>query len=65
MKYFLLRKRMADLEIQTYNVQGLGGIGKRTDIFNCLRNLNSDIYCLQETHFTDTKKTINKKYIEW
>ena len=56
MKYFLLRKRMADLKILTYNVQGLGGISKRTDIFDFLRNLNSDIYCLQETHFTDTEK---------
>ena len=57
MKYFLLRKRMADLKILTYNVQGFfGGISKRTDIFDFLRNLNSDTYCLQETHFTDTEK---------
>ena len=56
MKYSLLRKRMADLKILTYNVQGLGGISKRTDIFDFLRNQNSDIYCLQETHFTDTEK---------
>ena len=56
MKYFLLRKRMADLKQLTYNVQGLGGISKITDIFDFLRNLNSDIYCLQETHFSDTEK---------
>ena len=27
-----------------------------TDIFDFLKNLKSDIYCLQETHFTDTEK---------
>ena len=46
--------RMAELKILTYNVQGLGGISKRTDIFDFLKKLNFDIYCLQETHFTDT-----------
>ena len=47
---------MADLKILTYNVQGLGGIDKRTDIFDFLKDQNSDIYCLQETHFTDKEK---------
>lgn len=42
---------MADLKLLTYNVQGIGGISKRTDIFDYLRNMNFDIYCLQETHF--------------
>lgn len=36
--------RMADLKILTYNVQGLGGIDKRTDIFDFLKDQNSDIY---------------------
>ena len=48
--------RMAELKILKYNVQGLGGISKRTDIFDFLKNLNFDIYCLQETHFTDTER---------
>ena len=47
---------MAELKILTYNVQGLGGISKRTDIFDVLKNLNFDIYCLQETYFTETEK---------
>lgn len=52
--------RMAELKILTYNVQGLGGISKRTDIFDFLENLNFDIYCLQETHFTDTERHLIK-----
>ena len=42
-----------DLKILTYNVQGIGGISKRTDVFDYLQNMNFDIYCLQETHFKD------------
>ena len=30
--------------------------GKRTDIFDFLRNTDCDIYCLQETYFTDTEE---------
>ena len=51
--------RLAELKILTYNVQGLGGISKRTDIFDVLKNLNFDIYCFDiycETHFTETEK---------
>ena len=49
---------MADLKILTYNVQGIGGIGKRTDIFEFLKNMDFDIYCLQETHFTDNEEIL-------
>ena len=42
----------------TYNVQGIGGISKRTDIFEFLQNLDFDIYCLQETHFTDEEEAL-------
>ena len=49
---------MADLKILTYNVQGIGGISKRTDIFEFLQNLDFDIYCLQETHFTDEEEAL-------
>ena len=48
--------KMAELKILSYNTQGIGGISKRTDIFDFLRNTNCDIYCLQETHFTDTEE---------
>ena len=48
--------KMAELKILSYNAQGIGGISKRTDIFDFLRNTNCDIYCLQETHFTDTEE---------
>ena len=47
---------MAGRKILIYNVQGIGGISKRTDIFEFLQNLNFDIYCLQETHFTDEEE---------
>ena len=43
---------MADLKIFSYNTQGLGGINKRTDIFEFLKAKRMDIYCLQDTHFT-------------
>ena len=49
---------MADLKILTYNVQGIGGISKRTDIFEFLQNLDFDIYCLQETHFPDEEEAL-------
>ena len=49
---------MADLKVLTYNVQGIGGISKRTDIFEFLQNLDFDIYCLQETHFTDEEEVL-------
>ena len=48
--------KMAELKILSYNAQGIGGISKRTDFFDFLRNTNCDIYCLQETHFTDTEE---------
>ena len=51
---------MAELKILTYHVQGLGEISKRTDIFDFLKNLNFDIYCLRETHFTDTEKHLKR-----
>ena len=42
----------------SYNVQGLGDISKRTDVFDFLKNTNFDIYCLQETHFTDREEKL-------
>ena len=49
---------MADLQIITYNTQGLQGIQKRLDIFDYLKNKKCHIYCLQDTHFT-AKDEIN------
>ena len=31
--------------------EGLQGTEKRTDIFEYLKNMRQDIYCLQDTHF--------------
>lgn len=48
---------MVDIHILTYNVQGLGGISKRVDIFDYLKKKKMDIYCLQDTHFTDADES--------
>ena len=40
------------LKVLSVNCQGLGDINKRRDVFNYLRNMNHNIYCLQDTHFT-------------
>ena len=42
---------MADLHVLSYNTQGLQGIEKRVDIFEYLKNMRQDIYCLQDTHY--------------
>jgi exonuclease III len=36
-----------------YNCQGLGCHEKRKDVFNYLKSKKCDIYCLQDTHFTE------------
>ena len=43
---------MAELKILTFNTQGLGGIKKQKDVLHYLKNMNFDIFCLQDTHFT-------------
>ena len=48
--------KMVVLKILSYNAQGIRGINKRTYIFDFSRNTNYGIYCLQETHFTDTEE---------
>ena len=40
------------VKILSVNCQGLGDIAKRRDVFNYLRSLNYNIYCLQDTHFS-------------
>ena len=41
------------------NVRGLGHSYKRADTLSYLKSRNYSIYCLQETHFTDS----DEKYI--
>ena len=41
------------------NCQGLGGLSKRKDVFNYLKQKKYSIYCLQDTHFTHKEE----KYI--
>ena len=45
---------MAELKILSFNTQGLGGIKKQKDVFQYLNDKNFDIYCLQDTHFTNS-----------
>lgn len=47
------------VRIISVNCQGLGDIAKRKDVFNYLRALECNIYCLQDTHFShDTEDEI-------
>ena len=43
-----------ELKISTFNVNGIGNIKKRRDIFCYLREQKSDIYLLQETHIKES-----------
>ena len=43
---------MAELKVLSFNTQGLGGIKEQKDVFHYLKNMNFDIFCLQDTHFT-------------
>jgi len=53
----------SNLNIVSLNCRGLNGKLKRLKVFNYLKELNANIYCLQDTHFTpDMYKTI---YSEW
>ena len=44
---------MANIEIISVNCQGLHDKNKRFDVLSYLKNMNYDIYCLQDTHFTE------------
>lgn len=39
------------VKIVSVNCQALGDIAKRRDVFNYLRSLKYNLYCLQDTHF--------------
>ena len=51
------------VDIISLNCQGLGNNVKRRDVFNYIRNFNANIYCLQDTHFTQDKEIIIRS--EW
>lgn len=44
---------MGSLKILSVNCQGLGDIEKRRDVFNFLKSKKCNIYCIQDTHFTN------------
>ena len=47
---------MAKISLISVNVQGLGNQQKRRDVFHYLRQKNSSIYFLQDTHFTNKQE---------
>ena len=51
------------VEITSMNCQGLGSFKKWKNVFQYLRKLNKNIYCLQDTHFTE--KIENQIRNEW
>ena len=46
---------MSELKIMSLNCRGLGGHEKRRDVINYIKNLDFDIYFLQDTHLTQRK----------
>ena len=44
--------------ITSMNCRGLRDFKKRKDVFGYLRNLNSNIYCLQDTHIVDNDERL-------
>lgn len=53
LKLHLKLLKMTSLKIITVNCQGLGDPEKRSDVLNYYKSMNYNIYCLQDTHFTD------------
>ena len=47
---------MENVEILTLNCRGLGERKKRKDVFNYLRNMKCNIYCLQDTHWVKNQE---------
>jgi len=54
---------MAHLKIATFNCAGLGVATRRKAIFEYLRKLEAQIFCLQETHSTSLEEY--KWAVEW
>ena len=55
---------MTRLKITSVNCRGLHDSRKRKDVFNYLRNLKSSIFCLQDTHCTESEKK-KSVYSQW
>ena len=49
---------MEGVKILSVNCQGLGNMGKRRDVFDYLHKKNYNIYCLQDTHFTESQENL-------
>ena len=60
--FFLSQANLADFEVITFNVKGLGSFEKRRKVFNYLKKHTTAnaIAFLQETHSTETSETIWK-----
>ena len=54
---------MTDINILSFNCQGLNSTSKRKDLFNYLKSKKYQIYCLQDVHFT--KNIENTIHTEW
>ena len=50
---------MDNVKVISYNFRGLNDNSKREDVFNFLKSLNADIYCLQDCHFTPSMEKRN------
>lgn len=50
------------VKIISVNCQGLGDVAKRWDVFNYLRSLKYNLYCLQDTHFTKDNENEVRMY---
>ena len=53
----------SNVKIISVNCRGLSDVKKRKDVFNYLRNLKANIYCLQDTHLIESDT--NKIRAEW
>ena len=47
---------MANIKVQTRNVDGLGDTQKRRKLFHLLKNSKATIFLLQETHSTEEQE---------
>ena len=53
-----------EIKIYNMNVRGLGDLKKRRKVFNYLKQIDADLFCLQETHSDLNQETLWKKTME-